>query len=48
VTQSTEEVAAAAVELLFERLRNEAAPPRLVELPVSLAVRGSSGRPAAA
>ena len=48
VAQSTEAVADAAVELLFERLRDHAAPPRLVELPVALAVRGSSGPPRAA
>ncbi len=45
VAQSADDVAAAAVELLFERLRDGAAQPRLVELPVALAVRGSSGPP---
>lgn len=47
VSQSTDAVSTAAVELLFEHLRDQAAPPRLVELPVVLAVRGSSGRPRA-
>jgi LacI family transcriptional regulator len=45
VSQSIEDMAAAAIELLFERLRDDASAPRLVELPVTLAVRGSSGPP---
>jgi len=45
VAQDTDEVAAAAVEMLFERLRDGDAAPRLVELPVSLVVRGSSAPP---
>jgi LacI family transcriptional regulator len=45
VAQSTNDVAATAVELLFERLRDSHAAPRRVELPVSLLVRGSSGPP---
>ena len=45
VAQSTNDVAATAVELLFERLRDGQAPPRRVELPVALLVRGSSGPP---
>ncbi len=45
VSQSTDAVAAASIELLFERLRDGDAPPRLVELPVALSVRGSSGPP---
>jgi LacI family transcriptional regulator len=45
VSQSIEDMAAAAIELLFERLRDKHARPRLVELPVALAVRGSSGPP---
>jgi LacI family transcriptional regulator len=47
VSQSTEDMAAAAIELLFERLRDGSAVARLVELPVTLAVRGSSGPPRA-
>jgi len=43
VSQSIDDMAAAAVELLFERLREQAAAPRRVELPVALTVRGSSG-----
>ncbi len=46
VAQSTNDVAAAAVEMLFERLRDGEATPRRVELPVALLVRGSSGPPA--
>ena len=45
VAQSTNDVATTAIEMLFERLRDRAAPPRRVELPVSLLVRGSSGPP---
>lgn len=45
VTQSTDDVATAAIELLFERLRDKLTAPRQVELPVTLAVRGSSGPP---
>ena len=45
VSQSTDDVAAAAIELLFERLRDSHAAPRLVELPVALSVRGSSAPP---
>jgi DNA-binding LacI/PurR family transcriptional regulator len=45
VTQSIEDMAAAAIELLFERLRDADASPRLVELPVTLAVRGTAGPP---
>jgi LacI family transcriptional regulator len=47
VSQSTEAVATAAVELLFERMHDSTVPPRLVELPVTLSVRGSSGPPPA-
>jgi len=47
VTQSVNDVATAAVELLFERLRGTPTEPRLVELPVSLTLRGSSGPPRA-
>jgi len=45
VAQSTNDVATTAIEMLFERLRDQEAPPRRVELPVSLLVRGSSGPP---
>ncbi len=45
VSQSIEDMATAAIELLFERLRDRDAAPRLVELPVALAVRGTSGPP---
>ncbi|HZW00729.1 MAG TPA: substrate-binding domain-containing protein, partial [Candidatus Deferrimicrobium sp.] len=45
VVQSTGAVAAAAVDLLLGQLRNAQAPPRQVELPVSLAVRGTSAPP---
>ncbi len=45
VMQSSTAVAAAAVELLLERLRDAAMPPRRIELPVLLAERGSSGPP---
>ncbi len=45
VAQSPNDVAATAVEMLFERLRDRDAPPRRVELPVELLVRGSSGPP---
>ena len=45
VAQSANDVARTAVELLFERLRDPAAAPRHVELPVSLIVRGSSAMP---
>ena len=45
ITQSIEDLAAASIELLFERLRDGAAPPRVVELEVRLAVRGTSGAP---
>jgi LacI family transcriptional regulator len=45
VVQSSTAVAAAAVELLLERLRDAAMPPRRIELPVLLAERGSSGPP---
>jgi LacI family transcriptional regulator len=47
VAQSINDVAAAAIELLFERLRDQDAAPRLVELPVMLQVRGTSGPPPA-
>ncbi len=43
VAQSTNDVAATAVEMLFERLYDRAVAPRRVELPVTLLVRGSSG-----
>ena len=45
VAQNTDDVAAAAVEMLFERLRDGDAAPRRIELPVSLVVRGSSAPP---
>jgi LacI family transcriptional regulator len=45
VAQDTDDVAAAAVEMLFERLRDGDAEPRRIELPVSLVVRGSSAPP---
>ncbi|MEA2027082.1 MAG: substrate-binding domain-containing protein, partial [Chloroflexota bacterium] len=45
VAQSTNDVATTAIEMLFERLRDREAPPRRLELPVSLLVRGSSGPP---
>ena len=45
VTQSVNDVAGAAVGLLFERLRDSTSPVRFVELPVTLTVRGSSGPP---
>jgi len=45
VCQSTDAVAGAASELLFERLQDATAPNRLVELPVTLAIRGWSGPP---
>lgn len=45
VAQSTDDVAAAAVELLFERLRDDQAPPRRLELPVEILIRGSSAAP---
>jgi LacI family transcriptional regulator len=45
VAQDTDDVAAAAVEMLFERLRDGDAAPRRIELPVSLVVRGSSAPP---
>ena len=45
VAQSTDDVAAMAVEMLFERLRDGDARPRRVELPVRLLVRGSSAPP---
>jgi DNA-binding LacI/PurR family transcriptional regulator len=45
VAQSTNDVAATAVELLFERLHDSHASPRRVELPVALLVRGTSGPP---
>jgi len=45
VSQSIEDMATAAIELLFDRLRDRDAAPRLVELPVALAVRGTSGPP---
>jgi LacI family transcriptional regulator len=48
VSQSIDDMASAAIELLFERLRDQAALPRLLELPVALSVRGSSGPPPAA
>ena len=44
IAQSISDVGATAVELLLERLQ-DAAPPRRVELPVALLVRGSSGAP---
>ena len=43
VAHSVDDLAAAAIELLFERLNDTRAEPRLVELPVTLSVRGSSG-----
>ena len=45
VSQSADAMASAAIELLMERLRDGRAEPRTVELPVSLAVRGSSAPP---
>jgi LacI family transcriptional regulator len=45
VVQSSTAVAAAAIELLLERLRDGSPPPRRIELPVLLAARGSSGPP---
>jgi LacI family transcriptional regulator len=45
VMQPTADVAAAAVELLFERIHDGSLEPRTIELPVSLAVRGSSAPP---
>lgn len=45
VSQSADDMAAAAVELLLERLRDGDAEPRAVELPVTLDVRGSSAPP---
>ena len=47
VAQSIEDVAAASIELLFERLRDSNAEPRQVELPVTLTVRGSCAPPPA-
>jgi LacI family transcriptional regulator len=47
VAQSTDAVASAATELLFDRLHDAAAAPRRLELPVSLTVRASSGPPPA-
>jgi LacI family transcriptional regulator len=44
VSQSTRGVANAAVELLFDQLRDPKTPPRQIELPVTLTVRGTSGR----
>jgi LacI family transcriptional regulator len=46
VVQSSAEVAQTAVEILLDQLRDRHVPPRQVELPVSLVVRGSSGPPA--
>jgi LacI family transcriptional regulator len=46
ISHSIDDMATGAVELLFERLRDEEAAPRLIELPVALTVRGSSGPPA--
>jgi LacI family transcriptional regulator len=48
VSQSIEDMAAAATELLFERLGDRDAAPRLVELPVTLSIRGTSGPPSSA
>ncbi len=45
VAQSTRAMATAAVELLFDQLRDPAAPPRLIELPVRLVIRGTSAPP---
>lgn len=45
VAQSADAMATAAIDLLMERLRDPAAEPRTVELPVSLEVRGSSAPP---
>jgi LacI family transcriptional regulator len=45
VLQSTQGIAAAAVELLLDQLRDGSAPTRQVELPVALAIRGTSGPP---
>jgi LacI family transcriptional regulator len=44
LAQSPTDVAASAVELLFERLRDRAVPARRIELPVHLVVRGSTAR----
>lgn len=43
IVQSTDDIAAAAVELLFERLPDREAPVRHIELPVRLLERGSAG-----
>ncbi len=48
VAQSVNDVAAAAVELLFERLRDTATAPRLIELPVALMIRRFHGAAAGA
>jgi LacI family transcriptional regulator len=45
VSQSIEDMASAAIELLFERIHDGGAAPRSVELPVTLTVRGSSAPP---
>ncbi len=45
VLQSTTAIAATAVDLLLDQLRNARAIPRQVELPVALAVRGTSAPP---
>lgn len=45
VLQSTQGIAAAAVELLLDQLRDGSVPPRQVELPVALAIRGTSAPP---
>lgn len=45
VAQSTSLVASAAVELLFDQLRQPGTQPRQVELPVTLVIRGTSGPP---
>jgi LacI family transcriptional regulator len=47
VTHSVDELARTAIELLFERMRDGGTAPRLVELPVTLSVRASSGPPPA-
>jgi DNA-binding LacI/PurR family transcriptional regulator len=47
VVQPTASIAGVAVELLLTQLRDGSGPPRQVELPVSLAVRGTSAPPLA-
>ena len=43
VDAPNDDMATAAVELLFERFEDGAAEPRFLELPVTLLARGSSG-----